>query len=279
MNKKWYAQPYILWSILFVVVPLLLVVYFGFTTKTADGSMVFSLENFQKFFTPAYLEVFLRSLWYAFISTVVCLLLGYPAAMVLSNRNLKSQGTMVLLLVIPMWMNLLLRTYAWLTLLENEGLINQFLRFIHVLGEGESIQFLYHDGAVVFGMVYNFLPFMILPIYSVMTKLDQSVVEAAEDLGANWWHVFRRVRLPLSIPGVMSGITMVFVPAVTTFAISAILGGNKVTLLGNLIERQFGQMNNWNFGSAISLVLMVIILLSMGFMSSYEKENEGGGLL
>ncbi len=278
MNRKWYSAPYIVWSAIFIIVPLLLVVYYGFTVKGPDGSMVFSLSNFRKFFTPTYFGVFWRSILYAAISTVICLAIGYPAAMVLSNRNLKHKNVMMFLIVIPMWMNLLLRTYAWLSLLENEGLINQFLRFIHVLGEEDYIQFLYGSGAVIFGMVYNFLPFMILPIHSVMSKMDYSIIEAAEDLGADWFHVFRKVRFPLSVPGIISGITMVFVPAVTTFAISSILSGNNVNLLGNVIEKQFGVGGDWNFGSTMSLVLMVLILLSLGIMSRYEKENEGGGL-
>lgn len=275
-RNKWYAAPYVVWSAIFVVAPLLLVIYFGCTVETADGVRL-SLDNFARFFTPAYIDIFLRSVGYAAIATVICLLIGYPAAMILSKFTGGAQSTMVLLLVIPMWMNLLLRTYAWLTLLENEGLINQFLRFVHILGEGESIQFLYNNGAVIFGLVYNFLPYMILPIYSVVSKQDVSLIEAAEDLGANWWRVFVRVRLPLSLPGVMSGIVMVFMPALTTFAISSILGGNKVTMLGNLIEQQFGQLNNWNFGSAIALILMVLILISMAFMNDRE-DAEGGGV-
>ena len=278
MNRKWYATPYIVWSVIFIIVPLLMVVYYGFSVKTPDGSEVFSLANFEKFFTPTYLGVFGRSVLYAAIGTVICLLLGYPVAMILSSKNLKHKSTLLFLIVIPMWMNLLLRTYAWLAILENEGLINQFLRFIKILKPDEHIQFLYGKGAVIFGIVYNFLPFMILPIHSVMSKMDYSIIEAAEDLGANWWGVFKKIRFPLSLPGVFSGITMVFVPAVTTFAISSILSGNNVSLLGNVIEKQFGVGGDWYFGSTMSLVLMVLILASLGFMSKYEKENEGGGL-
>ncbi len=240
MNRRWYSVPYILWAIIFTVIPLIVVVAYGVTVKGPDGALMFSFANFAKFFTPVYLGVFWRSLLYAAISTFVCLLIGYPAALILTSKNLKHKSIMLLLIVIPMWMNLLLRTYSWLTLLENEGLINQFLRFLGLLGAEEHIQFLYGEGAVIFGMVYNFLPFMILPIHSVLSKMDRSIIEAAEDLGAGKMHIFRKIILPLSVPGISSGITMVFVPAITTFAISSILSGNNVNLLGNVIEKQFG---------------------------------------
>ncbi len=279
MNRRWYSAPYVVWSIIFIVVPLLVVVYYGITIPTDDGSFVFSLENFKKFFTPLYLGVLWRSALYAAISTVICLIIGYPAALILSSRELKHKSIMMFLIVIPMWMNLLLRTYSWLTILENEGLINQFLRFIGVIGSEQSIQFLYGEGAVIFGMVYNFLPFMILPIYSVMDKMDHSILNAAEDLGANKFNVFRKVIFPLSVPGIVSGITMVFVPAITTFAISSILSGNNVNLIGNVIEKQFGIGGDWNFGSTMSLVLMILILVSMFFTSDSEKESQGGILI
>lgn len=276
MNRRWYSAPYIVWSIIFIVVPLFVVAFYGLTIQTGDGSLVFSLENFKNFFTPLYLGVLWRSALYAAISTLVCLILGYPAALILSSKDLKHKSVMMFLIVIPMWMNLLLRTYSWLTLLENEGLINQLLRFLGIIAEGESIQFLYGEGAVIFGMVYNFLPFMILPIHSVMSKMDYSIINAAEDLGANKLNVFRKVVFPLSIPGITSGITMVFVPAITTFAISNILSGNNVILIGNVIEKQFGVANNWNFGSTMSLVLMIFILISMFFTSDSDKESQGG---
>lgn len=276
MNRRWYSAPYIVWAIIFIVVPLFVVAFYGLTIQTGDGGFAFSLENFKNFFTPLYLGVLWRSALYAAISTLVCLILGYPAALILSSKDLKHKSVMMFLIVIPMWMNLLLRTYSWLTLLENEGLINQLLRFLGIIAEGESIQFLYGEGAVIFGMVYNFLPFMILPIYSVMSKMDYSIINAAEDLGANKLNVFRRVIFPLSIPGITSGITMVFVPAITTFAISNILSGNNVILIGNVIEKQFGVANNWNFGSTMSLVLMIFILISMFFTSDSDKESQGG---
>jgi len=279
MKRQWYSAPYIVWSIIFIVVPLLVVVFYGLTVQGDDGILKFSLENFKRFFTPLYLGVLWRSALYAAISTVICLVVGYPAALILSSKDLKHKSIMMFLIVIPMWMNLLLRTYSWLTLLENEGLINQFLRFLGILESEQSIQFLYGEGAVIFGMVYNFLPFMILPIYSVMAKMDYSILNAAEDLGANKFNVFKKVILPLSIPGIVSGITMVFVPAITTFAISSILSGNNVNLIGNVIEKQFGIGGDWNFGSTMSLVLMVLILISMFFTSDSEKESQGGMLI
>lgn len=279
MNRRWYSAPYIVWSLIFIVVPILMVAFYGLTIQGDDGSFAFSLENFKRFFTPLYLGVLWRSALYAAISTVICLILGYPAALILSSKDLKHKSIMMFLIVIPMWMNLLLRTYSWLTLLENEGLINQFLRFIGILGNEESIQFLYGEGAVIFGMVYNFLPFMILPIYSVMSKMDYSIINAAEDLGANKFNVFRKVIFPLSIPGISSGITMVFIPAITTFAISSILSGNNVNLLGNVIEKQFGIGGDWNFGSTMSLILMILILVSMIFMPDSEKESQGGMII
>lgn len=279
MNRRWYSVPYIVWSLIFIVVPLLVVVFYGLTVQNDDGTFRFSFENFERFFTPLYLGVLWRSALYAAISTIICLIVGYPAALILSSKDLKHKSIMMFLIVIPMWMNLLLRTYSWLTLLENEGLINQFLRFIGVIGSEQSIQFLYGEGAVIFGMVYNFLPFMILPIYSVMAKMDYSILNAAEDLGANKFNVFRKITLPLSIPGIVSGITMVFVPAITTFAISSILSGNNVNLIGNVIEKQFGIGGDWNFGSTMSLVLMILILISMFFTSDSEKESQGGMII
>ncbi len=279
MKRQWYSAPYIVWSIIFIVVPLLVVIFYGLTVQGDDGIFRFSFENFKRFFTPLYLGVLWRSALYAAISTIICLIVGYPAALILSSKDLKHKSIMMFLIVIPMWMNLLLRTYSWLTLLENEGLINQFLRFIGILGSEESIQFLYGEGAVIFGMVYNFLPFMILPIYSVMAKMDYSILNAAEDLGANKFNVFKKIILPLSVPGIISGVTMVFVPAITTFAISSILSGNNVNLIGNVIEKQFGIGGDWHFGSTMSLVLMVLILISMFFTSDSEKESQGGMLI
>lgn len=273
MRRNWLSYPYVLWMLLFTVLPLLLVLYYSITTKTEEG-IHFTLEHFQRFMEPIYLRVIFRSVKLAFICTILCFLLGYPMAMILAGNNFKKKNVMVFLFVVPMWMNFLLRTYAWMTLLEKNGLINTFLAWLGL----SPINILYTEKAVVLGMVYNFLPFMVLPIYSVLRKIDKNLIEAAEDLGANGFTVFRKVIFPLSLPGVVSGITMVFMPAVTTFVISRLLGGGQFTLIGNLIEQQFLVAGDWNFGSAISMVMMAVILLSIGIMSRYERENEGGGL-
>jgi len=274
MKKGWISYPYIVWMIIFIVVPLALVLYYSLTSTT-DGSVVFTLEHFEKALQPTYLKVLGRSVLLAVVSTIVCLILGYPVAMILSSRELSRKGTLVMLFVIPMWMNFLLRTYAWMTLLDRKGVINSILGLFGL----PQVNILYTDFAVVLGMVYNFLPFMVLPIFSVMSKIDKSLIEAAEDLGSNSLTVFLKVIFPLSLPGVVSGITMVFMPAVTTFIISKLLGGSQYTLIGNLIEDQFMRVYDWNFGSALSIIMMLIILISMGIMSKYDKEETGGGLL
>lgn len=268
------ATPYIVWMLIFILVPLVLVLYYSITVKTSSG-VSFSLENYEKFMQPIYIKVLVRSIVLALVSTAVCLIVGYPVAMILAGRDMGSKNTLVLLFIIPMWMNFLLRTYAWMTLLEKKGLINTFLVSLGL----PQLNLLYTDKAVILGMVYNFLPFMVLPIFSVLTKIDRSVIEAAEDLGANSLVVFKRITFPLSLPGVISGITMVFMPAVTTFVISKLLGGNQYTLIGNLIEDQFMRVYDWNFGSSVSIIMMLLILLSMAVMSRYDKEDMGGGLL
>lgn len=273
MKKPWISYPYIFWMILFIIVPLVLVLYYSLTAAS-DGSVVFSLSNFAKVLQPIYLKVLWRSVVLAVVSTAICLLLGYPVAMILSGRNLSKKNTLVMLFVIPMWMNFLLRTYAWMTLLDRKGVINSLLGSIGL----PQVNILYTDWAVILGMVYNFLPFMVLPIFSVLSKIDKSLIEAAEDLGSNSFKVFSRVIFPLSLPGVASGITMVFMPAVTTFIISKLLGGSQYTLIGNLIEDQFMRVYDWNFGSALSIIMMLLILASMALMSRYDKEDAGGGL-
>jgi spermidine/putrescine transport system permease protein len=273
MRRNWAAYPYTFWMVIFTVVPLILLFYFGLTIKGQNGVIV-SFSNFKRFFEPIYVKVLVRSLILAAESTFICLLLGYPAAMILADRKLNFRSTMILLMVLPMWMNFLVRTYAWLTILERKGIINMLLGHIGL----PPLNLLYNDFAVIMGMVYNFLPFMVLPIYSVLSKMDHRLIEAAEDLGANPFNTFRKVIFPLSLPGVTSGITMVFMPAVTTFVISRLLGGGQYTLIGNLIEQQFLTTGDWNFGSAISIVMMLIILVGMGFTSQYETHQEGGGL-
>lgn len=275
MKRAFTAYPYLVWAVIFILAPLVLVAYYGLTVPGPDGGVVFSLENFGKFFTsPIFLAAFWRSIWTAALATIICLLIGYPVAYFLSGTIFKNKSLLLLLLVIPMWMNLLLRTYAWLILLDNAGLVNTVLNFFGI----GSVEFLYHEYSIVFGMVYNFLPFMILPIHSVLVKMDHSLIEAAQDLGANKTKVFFKITFPMSLPGIFSGITMVFMPAVTTFAISDILSGRTIQLMGNLIENQFLRSDNWNFGSTMSIILMALILLSMVVSSRYEKDNEGGGL-
>ena len=270
------ATPYAIWSVLFIVIPLILIVFFSFT-KQVDGRYMFTLDNFDKFFNVMYFKVVRRSLVLAFISTVLCLIVGYPNAYIISKAKPSRRATLLLLCILPMWMNFLLRTYAWSAILGKNGFINTLLGMV---GLG-PINILYTDAAVLLGMVYNFLPFMILPIHTILSKMDQDLINAAKDLGANNFQVFTKVIFPLSLPGVISGITMVFMPAVSTFVISKLLGGGQFYLIGNLIEQEFMSVGDWHFGSAISIFMMIIILISMAIMNKYSSGNdkEGGGLL
>lgn len=271
-NLSFAAYPYVVWSAIFIVIPLLLIVFFSFTSKV-DGRFVFSFENFQRLFEPIHFTVFIRSIWLAVLSTVSCLILGYPIAYIISKLPIKRRNMLILLFILPMWMNFLLRTYAWMAILGRDGLINTLLGYIGI----GPIKMLYTDGAILLGMVYNFLPFMVIPIYTVLIKIDKNLVNAAYDLGANKAQAFRKIILPLSIPGIISGITMVFMPAVSNFVIPSLLGGGKYMLVGNLIEQQFTTIGNWNFGSALSIFMMILILISMAFMSKYEKNGKEGG--
>ena len=270
------ATPYAIWSVLFIVIPLILIVFFSFT-KQVDGRYMFTLDNFDKFFNVMYFKVVRRSLGLAFISTVLCLIVGYPTAYIISKAKPSRRATLLLLCILPMWMNFLLRTYAWSAILGKNGFINTLLGMV---GLG-PINILYTDAAVLLGMVYNFLPFMILPIHTILSKMDQDLINAAKDLGANNFQVFTKVIFPLSLPGVISGITMVFMPAVSTFVISKLLGGGQFYLIGNLIEQEFMSVGDWHFGSAISIFMMIIILISMAIMNKYSSgtDKEGGGLL
>lgn len=270
MKTKSISIPYIMWMITFIVVPLILVIFFAFT----DQANRFTINNILN--VGQYSDVFLRSIFLGAIATLICLALGYPFSYFMSKASQKVQGLLMLLLMLPMWMNFLLRTYAWMTLLENNGLINKFLGLFGI-GPFNMIN---TQGAVVLGMVYNFLPYMILPIYSVLAKINKNVIEAAEDLGANKKNVFKKIIIPLSVPGVISGITMVFVPAVSTFIISKMLGGGSNILIGDLIEMKFlGSSYNPHLGSAISLVLMLLILICMGIMSQFDEDEEGGTMM
>ena len=275
-KKSWITYPLVVWSALFIVVPVFLVIFFSFTEKV-DGGYVFSLTHYKRLMNPVYFSVFFRSIWLALISTVICLLIGYPIAYILAKKPENKRNFFLLVFILPMWMNFLLRTYAWMSILGRNGIINSILTTIGL----KPLDLLYSNGAVLLVMVYNFLPFMVLPIYTSLTKIDKDVINAAYDLGAKSSQVFRRVIFPLSIPGVVSGITMVFMPAVSTFVISRLLGGGQYMLVGNLIEQQFTTVGDWNFGSAISIFMMILILISMAIMNKFtdEGDREGGGLL
>ena len=265
--SRWAAAPYLVWMAAFIVVPLFIVIWYALTNSVRQPT----LENLAAI--GRYSSVFARSLLLAAEATIICLVLAFPVGYFLSRLRANKQHIMLMLVMLPMWMNFLLRTYAWMTLLERNGLIN---RLLGLFGLG-PVEMINTSGAVVLGMVYNYLPYMILPLYTAMTKIDDSVIEAAQDLGCNTFKVVTRVLIPLSGPGIATGITMVFVPAVSTFIISRMLGGGSNLLIGDLIELQFlGNSYNLNIGSAMSLVLMVIVLLCMSFTSSFdESEMEG----
>ena len=263
-KRRWLASPYIVWMAIFIIIPLAMVIYFAFTNEAHS----FTLQNIMDM--GEYTKVFIESIKLAAVSTLICLLIGYPFAKAILRLKVKNQMIVMLLLMLPLWINFLLRTYAWMTLLENTGLIN---RFLSLFGIG-PFQMINTRGAVVLGMVYNFLPYMIIPIYNVMTKIDRHVIEAAQDLGAGSLNINIRIIFPLSVPGIVSGITMVFVPAVSTFIISTMLGGSSNMLIGDLIELQFlGGSYNPYLGSAMSLVLMVLIIISMAIMNEFDTDE------
>ncbi len=264
MRSKAIAVPYYIWMIVFTVIPLLLVVVYAFTSK--DGG--FTLSNIMEM--KNYLPTLWRSIYYAAITTIVCLILGFPAAFIISRLPEAKQSTFVMILILPMWINFILRTYAWMTILDTNGFIN---RFFALFGLG-PFKMLNTPGAVILGMIYNNLPFMILPLYSIMTKIDKNVIEAAEDLGCSRANVIRKVIFPLSLPGIYSGVTMVFVPSVSTFIISRLLSGSTIGLIGDLIESEFlGTVYNPYVGSALSLVLMVIVMIIMGLFNQFSGED------
>lgn len=270
MNKKMLSLPYVFWCAAFIIIPLCMVVYYGITDK--NGALTFA--NIAAIATP----VHAKALWYAvllsLVSTVICLFLAYPLAMILSRLNVNQHSFIVLVFILPMWMNFLLRTMAWQTLLEKTGVINTLLQLLHL----PTLNIINTPGAIIFGMVYNFLPFMVLPIYNALTKIDPNVINAANDLGAGSVQTFMRIIFPLSLPGVISGITMVFVPALTTFVISSLLGGSKILLIGNVIEQEFTQTGNWHLGSGLSIVLMLFILVNMVLSAIFDKDGEGNTL-
>ena len=268
-SSRWLAGPYLVWMAIFTVVPLFIVIWYAMTN--ADGQ--FTFDNLTQI--GRYSSVFARSLILAAISTVICLVMAFPVGYFLSRLRANKQHIMLMLIMLPMWMNFLLRTYAWMTLLEKNGLINKFFGLFG-LGPFNMIN---TSGAVVLGMVYNYLPFMILPIYTAMTKIDDSIIEAAQDLGCNEFRTLLRVTMPLSIPGVISGITMVFMPSVTTFFIPRVLGGGNTQMFGDLIESTFLVAGNWNLGSALSLIMMILILISLSILRKADPNGEGGGIV
>ena len=267
-SRKLLSGPYLFWAASFIIIPLLMILYYGLTDKNGN----FTLMNLAQITTQENLKALGLALLLSFVSTLICLILAYPLAMILSEKNVNQTSFIVLIFILPMWMNFLLRTMAWQTLLEKNGVINQLLGFLHL----PSIQLINTPYAIILGMVYNFLPFMVLPLYNVLSKIDKDVIFAARDLGATELYTFRKIIFPLSLPGVVSGVIMVFVPALTTFVISDLLGGSKILLIGNVIEQKFKQGSNWHVGSGLSLVLMVFILISMVVTTKYDKDGQGG---
>lgn len=262
--SKLINAPYIVWSVLFIVAPMIMVVYYAFT----DRSGAFTWNNITAL--TAYKETFARSIGYAVAATVICLVLAYPLAYIMARSKASKQRTLMMLVILPMWMNFLIRTYSWISILSNTGIINNLLKAVGL----PTVQMINTPGAVILGMVYNFLPYMVLPIYSIMSKLDYSLTEAAQDLGCSSTSVLRRVIMPLSMPGVVSGITMVFVPSVSTFYISQKLGGGKFLLVGDSIEMQFQSAYNYNLGASLSLVLMLMIIVCMLVMNRFADDDE-----
>ncbi len=270
------SYPYIVWMAIMIILPMSLIFLYSVTSPGDGGplSFNFTADNYIRFIDPIYINTLIKSLNVAFISTVLCLVMGYPLAYIISQLPAKRQSSVLLLFLMPMWINMLLRTYAWLTILGKNGILNTFLSTLGI----DPLNILYTDFAVYLGMVYNFLPFMVLPIYTAILKVDKNLVDAAADLGATKIQTFRKVILPLTIPGVVTGIVMVFLPAVSTFVIPELLGGGQYTMIGTLIEKQFILTGNWNFGSTLSMVLMILILLSIFIMKKFDSDMEGGSL-
>ena len=266
-KKKLLTGPYLFWAVSFIIIPLFMILYYGLTNEKKE----FTLLNLAKITTPENLKALGLALLLSLVSTAICLILAYPLAMILASKSMNQTSFIVLIFILPMWMNFLLRTLAWQTLLEKNGVINSVLSFLHL----PTQSMINTPSAIILGMVYNFLPFMVLPIYNVIVKIDKDVISAAKDLGANNVQTFLKIILPLTTPGIISGITMVFMPALTTFVISDLLGGSKILLIGNVIEQEFKQSSNWNVGSGLSLVLMIFIIASMALIAKYDKDGEG----
>lgn len=267
LGKRLLAGPYFIWIAGFILLPLLLIVYYAFTNSSGS----FTMANIISIFHKVHLKALWISVKIALECTVICLVLSYPLAMILTKVNIRRQSFIVFLFVLPMWMNSMLRILAWQLILSNNGILNGILGFFHL----PNFNILNTPAAVVFGMVYDFLPYMILPIYNSMARIQKDIIEAAQDLGATSPVIFYKIIFPLTIPGVMSGIIMVFVPALTSFVISNLLGGGKVLLIGNIIEADFMQFFNWNLGSGLSLVLMIFVIFSMAIMNK-QTDDTGG---
>ena len=273
MNKRKYiAAPYLVWMVIFTVIPLLLILFYAFITRTESGALILTDKYIKSALSGSSMSVLLLSMEYALITTVLCLLLAYPAALFLWQLKSRIGSIVNLMFMLPMWMNFLLRTYAWRAILDSNGPLNKLLQ---TLGLG-SHRMLYTEGAVIFGLVYNFLPFMLLPIYTSFTKIDNSLVQAAEDLGANRWQTLLRVVFPLTKPGIITGM-MVFMPAVSTFVISRLLGGSQTMMFGDLLENNFMLLKDWNTGSALAIVMMVMMLLSMALVRKSDDDLIPGG--
>ena len=268
------AWPYIVWAVMMLVLPMALIaLYYVMNQGNSIMSFSFTLEHYAKFFTdPDFLLILWRSILIAVKTTVLCLLLGYPIAYYIARSTEKVQNILILCITLPMWINMLVRTYAWIGLLSNGGIFQKILGFF---GLG-NVELLYTEGAVLLGMVYNFLPFMILQIQTSLSKMDYSLIEASADLGASPAQTFRRITLPLSMPGVINGITLVFLPAVSSFFIPKLLGGGQYFLIGNMIENQFITVGEWNFGSAVSMIMAIIMMLLMMAVRKVEQHNQGG---
>lgn len=264
-KKSLLSSPYLIWSAGFIIIPLCMIFFYGFT----DKDLHFTWANIASIAEPENIKALIISILLSVIATAICVILAYPLALILAGSRFKNSSFLIFVFILPMWMNFLLRTLAWQTLLEKNGVINMILSFLHL----PTLNIINTPAAIVLGMVYNFLPFMILPVYNALSKIDPNVINAARDLGANSLQTFMYVTFPLSIPGLISGITMVSVPALTTFVISDMLGGGKILLIGNVIEQEFKQANNWHTGSGLSVVLMLFILLAMGLTAKYDKEG------
>ncbi len=269
------GSPYIVWAVIFIIVPLCMVAYYAFTDKSGN----FTFDNMLSI--GKYTDTIILSIWLGLLATVISLVVAYPLAMIMASKGPEKQSRMTMLIMLPMWMNFLLRTYSWMTILEDNGFLttglNHIVELINTLPKVdlEPVHLINTRGAVVLGMVYNFLPYMILPIYTVMLKADRSLVEAAQDLGGNKLDVFRNVTIPLSVPGIVSGFTMVFVPSVSTFYISQKLGGTGTTLIGDIIETQFQTANNFNLGASLSFVLMILIFICLAVMNKFSDDDGG----